>query len=113
MRGGDIVVAYQAGTGVVGFARVERERERGVDSADVNTFLLDPTQRIGLKHPIPHAVVHLLPGATKTYESLRLKHGSVFAIAPPGTAQLLSLAEAYNPRLRRMLRRFTAGKAFL
>lgn len=98
MRSGDIIVAYQAAVGVVGFVRLASGGMKSSESQRFDHFYLKQSGFVHLKVPVPMSVVRRLPDASKAFEFARSARGTVFAIDGVGLRQLQSLAGAFNPR---------------
>ena len=97
MRRGDLVVAYQAAEGIVGFAGLHAGGFMRDGAGGSNAFRLNPLRRIGLINPVRLDAIRPLPGARETFEFLSFSQGSVFTVAPGGSARLALLAAAFNP----------------
>lgn len=106
MRQGDIVVAYQAGEGVVGFARLASDGYAEEAGGPYNTFDLAPAPAVGLHEPIPLFWIRQIPRAREHFEFLRFHHGTVFRVSPEGLEALLRLARALNPEQAEELEAF-------
>ncbi|WP_448593453.1 hypothetical protein [Thermoflexus hugenholtzii] len=109
MRRGDIVVAYQAGEGVIGLARLASDGYPEVPGGPYDTFDLAPAPLLLLHEPIPLALIRQIPGARSHFEFLRLHHGTVFRITPEGLEALLRLIRALNPEQAADLDAFLRG----
>ena len=111
IRTGDAVIAYQAGQGVIGFARLASDGWVSPDSGNFDTFDLAPSPVIRLQNPIPYEVIRDLPGSPDDFEFVRFHQGSVFSISPAGEARLLSLAAQFNPTQASRLQEFDQSQA--
>lgn len=98
MRKGDIVVAYQAGEGILGLARLASDGYPESPGGPYDTFDLAPSPIVRLEEPIPLFLVRQLPEARRHFEFLRIHHGTVFRITPEGFQALLHLIRALNPQ---------------
>ena len=106
MREGDIVVAYQAGEGVVGLARLARSGYRSQLDGEFDTFDLCSRPTVWLRNPIPFSIIKVLPQAEGEIEFVKILRGTVFAIEGNGFARLIHLVRAFNPGLNRKIDQF-------
>jgi hypothetical protein len=109
MHRGDIVVAYQAGEGVIGLARLASDGYPEVPGGPCDTFDLAPAPLLLLREPIPLTLIRQIPRARSYFEFLRLHHGTVFRITAEGLAALLRLIRALNPEQAEGLDAFLQG----
>jgi hypothetical protein len=112
MREGDLVAAYQAKEGVVGFAVLASDGRVSPESAKFDTFDLAPSPTIRLRSPIPLEVLKDQPQAKQDFEFLRIvQQGSVFRVSQAGRDRLLSLARQFNPSQAAALRPFAPSSS--
>jgi hypothetical protein len=98
MRRGDLVAAYQASEGIVGFARLGSDGYMSDESGKFDTFDLASAPVVRLHIPIPLEVVKDQPSAKDDFEFVRIvKQGSVFRVSASGRDRLLSLSRQFNP----------------
>jgi len=106
MRKGDIVVAYQAGEGIIGLARLASDGYPEVEGGPCDTFDLAPAPIVWLHEPVPLFLVRHIPRARLHFEFLRIHHGTVFRITPEGFEALLRLIRFLNPEQAEELQAF-------
>ncbi len=106
MRKGDIVVAYQAGEGIIGLARLASDGYPEVEGGPCDTFDLAPAPIVWLHEPVPLFLVRQIPRARLHFEFLRIHHGTVFRITPEGFEALLRLIRSLNPEQAEELQAF-------
>lgn len=97
MRRGDIVVAYQAGEGIIGLACLASDGYPEIEGGPYDTFDLAPFPIARLHEPIPLFLVQQIPHARAHFEFLRIRHGTVFRITSEGFEALLRLIRSLNP----------------
>ena len=98
MRRGDLVAAFQASEGIVGFARLASDGYKSEDTDKFDTFDLASGPTIRVRTPIPLEVISQSPTAKEEFEFVRIvKQGSVFRVTSSGSARLFSLARQFNP----------------
>lgn len=97
MRAGDMVVAYQAGEGIQGFAWLASDGYSEGGTGRANMFDIAYRRAIRLAHPIPFGVVEALPDAEQNFEFVAFHQGTVYWVTPAGRVQLGLLAAACNP----------------
>ena len=108
MRKGDLVAAYQASEGVVGFALLASDGRTSEDTGKFDTFDLAASPTLKLRTPIPLEVIKDQPAAKEAFEFLRIvQQGSVFRVAPSGQDRLISLARQFNPGQTAAIQPFT------
>ena len=100
MHAGDIVIAYQSGVGVVGFARLKSDGYKAMGSRHFDSFDLRQKQAISLENQVPLHAIKSLPGARKLFEFVRTSRGTVFSVSDGGLSRILDLAMAFNPENR-------------
>ncbi len=110
MKRGDIVVAYQAGEGILGLCALASDGYEEVPgSGDVNTFDLAPEPALRLDNPVPLSQLKSDPQTTPLFRQLQ---GSVFEATPYWQA-LRQHILLQNPHLAEALRRFEKEVASL
>ena len=110
MRKGDAVVAYQAGQGFVGLARLFSDGYVTPESGEYDTFDLHWAHTVWLENPVPFQVVHQLPSAEQEIQALKAVHfGTVLSITPKGFGQMCNLMRAFNPARERQIDRFLSS----
>jgi len=103
MRRGDIVVAYQAGEGVIGLCALSSNGYEDVPgSGDVNTFDLAPEPAIRLDNPVPLPQLKNDPQTSPLFRQLQ---GSVFK-ATEFWDSLKRHMVSLNPHLTDAIKRF-------
>jgi len=106
MRKGDIIVAYQAGEGIVGFASLASNGYQHIEGGDFDTFDLDPSHTIRFISPIPYPVISQLPEAAEQFEFVKIKQGTVFRVSQMGFDAVVNFALAFNPAQENSIRNF-------
>ncbi len=109
MRKGDIVIAYQAGEGIIGLARLASDGYPEVPGGPYDTFDLAPDPIVWLREPVPLFLVRQIPQARTHFEFLRVRHGTVFRVTPEGFEALIRLIQAINPEQIEALQAFLRG----
>jgi hypothetical protein len=109
MHKGDIVVAYQAGEGVVGLAYLETDGYQG-RTKRYDSFDLKRTPTVWLDELVPLGEIRRLPNAKRDIEFLRILRGGVFGITPRGFKKILDLILKYNPKQITEINRFLSMK---
>lgn len=103
MRRGDIVVAYQAGEGVLGLCALSSGGYEEVPgTGDLNTFDLAPEPALRLENPVP---LSLLKGDPQIAPLFKQLNGSVFK-ATDFWQGIRKLILTVNPHLDKTLRQF-------
>ena len=97
MQEGDIIVAYQAGEGVVGFAYLDSDGYQNATSGHYDTFDLKSTPKVWFNQSIVLSDIYKVPNAKTHIEFIRLLRGTVFRIDPFGFEKILALAKKANP----------------
>lgn len=103
MRRGDIVVAYQAGEGIIGLCALSSDGYEEVPgSGDLNTFDLAPEPAIRLDNPVPLVQLKNSPEVAPLFKQLQ---GSVFEATQfwQGVRKQILIA---NPHLTDKLKQF-------
>lgn len=109
MRKGDIVIAYQATEGVLGFVYLATNGYASKLSGRYDTFDLDPGAILRLETPISYSVIRELPQARKHFEFVGFHQGSVFRVSHKGFEMLLYIALEENDGQRKEMETFFAG----
>ena len=113
MAKGDVVVAYQAGEGVLGLATLASEGWQESEGGPYNRFDLDwrPDRFLRLQFLVPLKAIKELPDAKDHFGFVPNPRGTVFEVTSEGFGELLRLALEANPGQSRELRSFlsTAG----
>ncbi|MEM7016867.1 MAG: hypothetical protein AAF512_05935 [Pseudomonadota bacterium] len=94
---GDVIAAYEAGTGIVGLTVLAVGGYRNQLDSPYNAFALDTQHKVWLEQAVPFATIRFLPNAMDTIEFVKVKRGTVFAVSPPGFAQIVTALVAANP----------------
>jgi hypothetical protein len=106
MRAGDLVVAYQSATGVVGFARLASAGYAGREGGHLDSFDISGRSAVRLPVPIPCRVIRSLPGAREDFGFLRFNRSSVCRVSKRGAHRLALLAGAFDPPVARQCLRY-------
>ena len=93
----DVVVAYQAKEGVVGFAILTSDGYQS-DNKFFDSFDLDSEQFIELGIPVPYREVSELSMAKENFDFVKIGRGTVFGVTPAGFEDLIHLACRFNPK---------------
>jgi len=111
MAKGDVVVAYQAGKGVVGLAILASEGCRESEGGPYNRFDLRRDRRsfLPLQAPVSYQAVKGLPDTREHFGFVRCTLGTVFKVTPEGFSNLLRLALEANPGQAGKLRSFLSA----
>jgi len=110
MKRGDIVVAYQAGEGIIGLCALASDGYEEVPgSGDLNTFDLAPEPALRLDNPVPLARLKSDPEVAPLFRQLQ---GSVFK-ATEFWQGIRNHILTVNPHLSDALRRFESDVAKL
>jgi len=96
MRKGGVVVAYQAGEGIVGLAYLASNGYQHVKGGSYDTFNLKPTPTIWLTVPIPFSIIRQLPEARENIEFIRSKRGTVTRISKKGFDEIVKAILTFN-----------------
>ncbi len=103
MKRGDIVIAYQAGEGILGLCALSSDGYEEVPgSGDINTFDLAPEPALRLDQPVPLALLKADPQTAPLFRQLQ---GSIFA-ATEFWEGVKKHILALNPNLSEALKRF-------
>lgn len=102
MRRGDVVVAYQASEGVVGFTRLVGGASGQLGQVP-DHFFLSGRRALRLVRPVPLEAVRRIPDACIDFEFMRFHQATVFAVTPVGMRRLCFLAAAFNPSQARAI----------
>lgn len=97
MHAGDVIVAYQAGEGVVGLAYLASDGYQHVRGGHFDSFDLARGPTVWLSYPVPYEVIRDLPGARTHIEFVRIRQGAVFRIHALGFEHLLRAILLLNP----------------
>jgi len=97
MRRGDVIIAYQAGEGIVGMATLAEDGDQSSPGSPYDTFHLKAAPIIRLNVPVPFDALKLLPHAPSNFEFVRARRGTVFSVQRKGFSRLLGLLLAFNP----------------
>jgi EVE domain len=97
MRRGDVIIAYQAGEGIVGMATLAEDGDQSSPGSPYDTFHLKAAPIIRLNVPVPFDALKLLPHAPSNFEFVRARRGTVFSVQQKGFSRLLGLLLAFNP----------------
>lgn len=99
MHKGDIVVAYQAGEGVIGLVYLDSNGYPSPEGGNYNSFNLKPSPNVRLNRLVPYEVIRDSRNASRDIEFVgaKVKQGSVFAISANGFSTLISLMLQFNP----------------
>ncbi len=111
MCAGDVVVAYQAGEGVVGLAYIASEGYPHVESGNYDTFDLKPKPTVWLDEPIPLELIRELSDAKRNFEFLRVLRGSVFRVSERGFDALIEMIKSFSPAQQKAITRFLRHSA--
>ncbi|MCC7360797.1 MAG: hypothetical protein IT317_15045 [Anaerolineales bacterium] len=108
MRSNEIVVAYQAGEGIVGLARLGSEGYMHKDSLHYDSFDLRPQPHVALERPIPYQVIRDYPHAAQHIEFVwaGFKSRSVFGVTATGLDIVVKLTYQVNPGQRKQVESF-------
>jgi hypothetical protein len=106
MRKGDLVVAYQAGEGVLGFIYLATNGFSSELDGKYDSFDLEPSPFVCFKKPIPYSVIRDLPNSHKHFEFVNFHQNTVFRITPKGFELLLYVVLEENPRQKKDIERF-------
>lgn len=99
MKRGDYIVAYQAGEGILGIARLQSDGYRSRRFGKFDMFDLKPGFVFRFEEAVPLSVVRSLPNACDTFEFVRSLRGTVFEIEPGGFERIVFLGAGFNPQL--------------
>jgi len=99
MREGNIIVAYQAGEGIVGLVLLDSDGYPDKEGGKHNTFNLRPTPHLRLSQPAPYSSIRDLPNAGEHIEFVGAtwKQRTVFRISPKGFDMILQSILKFNP----------------
>ena len=105
---GDIVVAYQAAEGIVGFVYLASDGYPQAPGGMHDSFDLRSKPTVWLKEPVPFQIVRELPDAREDIEFVRarVKQGTVFRITERGFDGIVKMARSFNPSQAGEIRRF-------
>jgi hypothetical protein len=96
MRINDIIVSYQVGEGIVGFARLASEGYRYRDR--YWTFDLKPAPIVRFSTVLPFSDMRQLPYARQDIEFVRMLKGTVFRITQRGFENITNALLYLNPK---------------
>jgi hypothetical protein len=109
MAKGDVVIAYQAGEGILGLATLASDGWRESKGGHYNRFDLDKHLFLPLQAPVSYQAVKRLPDAQEHFGAVRFPRGTVFEVSPEGFGSLLRLVLEANPGQSRELRSFLSA----
>ena len=112
MRKGDVVVAYQAGEGVLGLATLGSDGYEHPESGKYDSFDLAEHPTIRLRMPVPYEVIRDAPEARENIEFVRIaKQGTVYGLTAQGFIDIVELMKQFNPSQADQINAFIAGRA--
>jgi hypothetical protein len=107
MRKGDIVIAYQAGEGIIGLAFLASNGYQTKRGGNYDNFRISSAPTVWLDHPISYSQIKKLPNAGDNIEFAGgVKQGTVFAVNQTGFGQIIELMLETNPRQRKEISAF-------
>lgn len=106
MRKGDLVIAYQAGEGILGLTSLASNGYKDPKSIHYDTFDLERTPTVWLRHAVPLHVVQALPRSSQNFEFVRVLQGTVFRVREEGFRQVLFCSLAFNEDQAKAIRPF-------
>lgn len=106
MRKGDLVLAYQASQGVVGFVYLATNGFSSELNGRYDSFNLEPSSFVVLNNPIPLSTIRELPSAGEHFEFVNFHQGTVFRSTSEGFAMLLHPVLDENKRQKKEIQRF-------
>ncbi len=106
MRKGDLIVAYQAKVGIIGFARLASNGYSKHDGSLPDCFDLSTRGAVKLATPIPLSAVRALPDARDDIGFVKFQQSTVHRVSPQGRRRLGLLAGAFDPRVATRCRRW-------
>jgi hypothetical protein len=109
MRASDALVAYQAGVGIVGFARLATDGYSIGSSEVADAFKIAARGAFMLAEPIPLSAVRGLPDAARDFGFVRCSRATIHWVSPRGRRRLALLAGAFDPRIVEKCRRWAEG----
>jgi hypothetical protein len=98
MRKDDLVVAYQAGQGILGFVYLATSGLPNELDGKFDSFGLKPSPFVFFENPIPYSVIRDLPNSGEHFEFVRFHQNTVFRISPKGFEMLLYKVFKENQR---------------
>ncbi|MBI3537843.1 MAG: hypothetical protein HY070_09830 [Chloroflexi bacterium] len=106
MRKSDVVVAYQAGEGIVGLAYLKTNGYQDPKSRKYDSFDLEPSPTVWLNTLVPLDSIRHLSNAKQDIEFIKILRGTVFSITQIGFRKILDLIIKFNPDQRKEINDF-------
>jgi hypothetical protein len=97
MREGDLVIAYQARVGVIGFAHLQSGGYSCEGDESPDCFDLSTRGALKLARPIPLVAVRALPDARLNFGFIRFQQSTVHRVSAIGRRRIGLLAGAFDP----------------